>query len=264
MTQSDTVPTHDEGNTKLRRRARQFCFTLNNYTQNDIDTIIHYVISLNGEYIIGKEIAPSTGTPHLQGYIKMKNAISFTALKKIIPKAHIEIARGTKIENINYCNKENEVLTNIISKKKVPMPEVINITLNEWQLNIIELLNTPDRRTIHWVVDFEGNKGKTTLCKYILDNYENVIYFTGGKSSDIASQIILCEMDPFIALFDFTRSKDGYISYEAIESVKNGLVNTPKYKGGFKSFNNPHVFIFSNFEPETSKLSVDRWNIIYI
>lgn len=263
MTQSDTVPTPDEGNTKLRQRARSYCFTLNNYTQNEIDTIITYVNSLKSEYFIGKEVG-SNGTPHLQGFLNFKNAISFNSLKKIIPRAHIEKCKGNKIENLNYCGKDNDVLTNIIRKKVVPMPEVVTISLNEWQTKVINLLDKPDKRTINWIVDEEGNKGKTTLCKYILEQYENVIYFTGGKSSDIASQIILCEYDPFIALFDFTRSKDGYISYEAIESVKNGIINTPKYKGGFKIFNNPHVFIFSNFKPDESKLSKDRWNIIII
>jgi len=47
-------------------RYRHIVFTLNNYSQNE------YLALLNNEYIryvvIGKEICPSTGTPHLQGY----------------------------------------------------------------------------------------------------------------------------------------------------------------------------------------------------
>lgn len=117
MTQVDTVSTLDEGNTKLRQRARKYCFTLNNYTQNNIDTIILYVTTQNGQYIIGKEVGES-GTPHLQGYIEFKNAISFNSLKKIMPQAHIEKTRGNKTENLNYCKKDNDYLTNIIEKKK--------------------------------------------------------------------------------------------------------------------------------------------------
>ena len=47
-------------------RYRHIVFTLNNYSEDE------YLNILNSEYfkyvIIGKEICPTTGTPHLQGY----------------------------------------------------------------------------------------------------------------------------------------------------------------------------------------------------
>lgn len=87
------------------------------------------------------------------------------------------------------------------------MPEIIKYKLYDWQVKLVNLLNEPDRRTINWIVDTKGNKGKTTLCKHFIENYEDVIYFSGGKSTDIASQILLAEFDPKICLFDFLDPK---------------------------------------------------------
>lgn len=86
----------------MTTRHRNYCFTINNYDESQIENLE----KIDCEYIIyGKEIAPSTGTPHLQGFIKFKNAKSFNAVKKLIPKAHIEITVGTPEQNIEYCSK---------------------------------------------------------------------------------------------------------------------------------------------------------------
>lgn len=59
--------------------------------------------------IFGKEICPTTGTPHLQGYLSFKNARSWNGVRKLLKqKAHIEIAKGNDYQNFNYCTKEND------------------------------------------------------------------------------------------------------------------------------------------------------------
>lgn len=50
-------------------RVKRFCFTLNNYTEDDIKKLQEYAQEWTQFAIIGKEIAPTTGTPHLQGYM---------------------------------------------------------------------------------------------------------------------------------------------------------------------------------------------------
>jgi len=87
----------------MSSRGRAFCFTLNNYTEED-------VIALSGvrcEYIIfGFEVGES-GTPHLQGYVRFKNPAKFNEVKNKMPKCHIEIAKGSAKQNITYCTKEH-------------------------------------------------------------------------------------------------------------------------------------------------------------
>ena len=53
------------------------------------------------------------GTLHLQGYIEMKQPARLAALKKLLPRAHLEMARGTKGECIRYCLKEETSLGTI-------------------------------------------------------------------------------------------------------------------------------------------------------
>lgn len=51
-----------------------------------------------------------TGTLHLQGYLEMKQPARMSALKKLLPRAHLEKAMGTKLQCIQYCLKEESSL----------------------------------------------------------------------------------------------------------------------------------------------------------
>lgn len=47
------------------------------------------------------------GTRHLQGYIEMPNACRLPRMKKLIPRAHFEPRRGTKVQAVTYATKED-------------------------------------------------------------------------------------------------------------------------------------------------------------
>jgi len=89
---------------QIPQRARGWCLTLNNWTSTQW---YHLVCKLKYDYmIIGYEVAPTTGTKHLQVYLYVRNKASKTTLKSMFPTAHIEDARGTSEENIKYCSKD--------------------------------------------------------------------------------------------------------------------------------------------------------------
>lgn len=55
------------------------------------------------------ETCPTTGTPHIQGYIRFKTRKLLSAVKnQLHPSAHLELARGSEEENRNYCSKARE------------------------------------------------------------------------------------------------------------------------------------------------------------
>lgn len=85
-------------------RQRRFCFTLNNYTEEDITRLRNWKTS-SKYMILGYEVAPTTGTPHIQGYVNFKNAKTFSSIKKSFPKIHLEPAKGTDEDNQKYCSK---------------------------------------------------------------------------------------------------------------------------------------------------------------
>lgn len=84
-------------------QARRWCFTLNNYTDDECSVFEQLEVK---SIIIGKEVGENN-TPHLQGYIKFNTPKRLAALKKINKRAHWEKARGTDQDNYKYCSKEN-------------------------------------------------------------------------------------------------------------------------------------------------------------
>jgi hypothetical protein len=89
------------------QKSRAFVFTLNNYTNEDEIR----VQNIKCNYLIyGREIAPSTGTPHLQGYVRFENARHFKSVKKeFTNETHLETAKGSIDQNIKYTSKESNV-----------------------------------------------------------------------------------------------------------------------------------------------------------
>lgn len=100
---------------QIMSRLRNFCFTFNNYPEDYISIIkqIPYV----RYYIIGKEVGEK-GTPHLQGYVQLQHKVSFKKIKSILTKCHIESAKGSATENIDYCSKDGDYETFGTPKKQ--------------------------------------------------------------------------------------------------------------------------------------------------
>lgn len=89
-------------------RSRAYCFTINNYTDVDTDNIME--LANHAEYIVvGREVG-AEGTRHYQGYVYFKEAKLFSSVKKKLPRAHIEVTKGTVEDNRRYCTKDNDIL----------------------------------------------------------------------------------------------------------------------------------------------------------
>ena len=127
-----------------------------------------------------------------------------------------------------------------------------------WQSDVLKVLEAPaDPRQIIWIYDSVGGKGKTHLAKYIVGEY-GAFYCRGGKTADIAYAYNYEK----IVLFDYTRDHEEYVNYGVLEMFKDGMVISPKYESVLKMTDPPHVIVFSNFEPDRSKMSADRWNVV--
>jgi len=93
----------------MTNRSRAWCFTLNNYTEDEEQHFVDMEGHKQLKYmIIGKEVGEE-GTPHLQGYIVFQNQKTFDQAKKLISlRAHIEKPVGNAKQNIAYCSKDEE------------------------------------------------------------------------------------------------------------------------------------------------------------
>jgi len=136
-------------------------------------------------------------------------------------------------------------------------PPELELKLNTWQQSMLEELEEePDDRSIVWIYDPLGGIGNSTLAKYLVRNHDAII--VSGSKNDILHGY----QNQKIVIFDYTRSQEGYISYSAMEDIKNGCYFVSKYNSRMVVRDgNCHVLVFANWVPDESKLSQDRWDI---
>jgi len=135
--------------------------------------------------------------------------------------------------------------------------EMLKAELRPWQTNALASLDGQDERTVLWIMDSTGGKGKTFLAKWLCV-VRDAFYVEGGKKADIS---FAYQMQPTV-VFDLCRQSEEFVNYGTIESFKNGMMFSPKYHSSMKVFKPARVVVFSNWAPDRSKLSADRWNII--
>lgn len=85
-------------------RSRGYCFTINNPNGWD-DADIENLKKQSSYGVVGKEIGEE-GTSHYQGYVRFQNPKTFSQIKKIISRAHIEKQKGTCCQAADYCKKD--------------------------------------------------------------------------------------------------------------------------------------------------------------
>lgn len=90
-------------------KARRWCFTLNNYSPDELEHVNAFFAGPRVRYgIYGRETGDG-GTPHLQGFCILNQPIRFQSFKNALcPRAHLEVARGTSEQAADYCRKESD------------------------------------------------------------------------------------------------------------------------------------------------------------
>lgn len=97
------------GPRRTRNPVINWTFTLNNYRQEDFEHLDKLYSQGHFKYLIyGKEICPTTGTPHLQGFCQLSKKQRFSGVKKLFgSKYHLEEAI-TPWFAAEYCKKDGE------------------------------------------------------------------------------------------------------------------------------------------------------------
>lgn len=255
------------GNTKQISPSKHWFLTLNNYTTQSIDFFC--ADSSIERYVFQEEMSES-GTPHLQGHFEFK--------KKVRPVGHFT---GTPCSGghwektksrraaITYCSKcdtrNGQTYTKGFPKNAFRQIKVLTKDqLYFWQKDVLFIAESePDDRTINWIWEAEGNRGKSAMVKYLVVNHHAMII--SGKSADIKYQIATAELPPDIIIYDVPRAKRNRVNYAALEQIKDGLFASTKYESKMVLIPDVHIFVFANFEPILDDtVSKDRWNIIEI
>jgi len=89
-------------------QGKNWCFTINNYSQEELGHLHTLVDSDEVTYLVFQEERGETGTPHIQGFVQAASRKRVNGIKAIVgTRAHVEIARGTAEQNKQYCTKED-------------------------------------------------------------------------------------------------------------------------------------------------------------
>lgn len=262
-------------------RGKHWCFTLNNPTLSHLSHLTQSLEDHAKRYVFQLEFAPTTGTPHFQGYVEWKGRQYFNTTKRWVGgvSPHVELCASPS-RSINYCRKHVDKPERIddvsaalwdrgprwmVGIAKPVESRVTDENLRDWQRELVSTLRFPaDDRKIQWWWDATGNVGKTSLARYlVLSDKYNAIY-VGGKAGDVKYAISALEphqRDDLIVIYGVTRSYEKFISYQALEEVKDGIFFSSKYESKQLVMNPPIMIVFANFSPDRMQLSADRWDV---
>lgn len=268
-------------NVKKERKSQispsvHWCFTakVEDISGSSMSSILSQVCK---SYVFQKEIPDKKDDDefyapyiHWQGYMAFKK--KSRPFEIGLPKStHWSKTRSVK-HSIAYCSKDDTcVMPKELFKKNIriprPLHQITYESLRPWQKELAEGYKDfadPYDRTINWYWEPEGKIGKSILVKYFVDQRGAVT--VSGKGSDclyaIQQYVEKNGEGPDIIIIDIPRCVNlEYVSYTAIEKLKDGCFFSGKYEGGMVRINTPHIIIFANEEPHTEKMSRDRWRV---
>lgn len=150
---------------------------------------------------------------------------------------------------------------------KIFVPEHLkNLELYEWQDNFLKYIKDKNRRNIHCIIDPDGNKGKSTLCRYCMINYRGYLLPNindGNKLIEAFCNMLMSKEDnnPEYLFIDFPKSTPKKLEefFTCIEKITDGYVYDTRnvYKEWW--FNPPKIIVMSNHDLNIEYLSQDRW-----
>ncbi len=250
-----------------RTRGRAWMFTLNNFTNGDVERIRH----LEGwdgpvRFLVCQEEMGENETPHLQGYCEFTKVHTLSMCRKLIA-CHWEKRRGTQAEAVRYCTKNDtrvedglqiefgirarskccsDLITSI--ENGAMLSELAEVFPREYMRNFrgIEALRGKLQKKRFYPMNIEVFWGSTGTGKSYTAWKENpnayeVTYPKGSswfwQGYEGQETVILDEFASQIKLQDFLRLLDRYPF-----SVDQ--------KHGGTQFTSKKIVICSNFDPE--------------
>jgi len=250
--------------------ALRWTFTWNNFPEDFLEQLAPAF--LGTLWVAGKEFAPSTGTPHLQGYVEFRKKVRPIGYKGIPKTIHWgdkngKPARGTRNENYDYCVKDGDFVGNMTREREkinMDIDEENVITLDDmypWGRELVKMVDgcLPDKRDrkIYWYWSSAGCMMKTETARYLC-YYHDAVVIQGGRKHVLA---VACKCKAPIYILIVPRTDEGFVSYASIELIKDALYMSAFGVEATEPVNRkkPWVIVMANFPFKKTALSEDRW-----
>jgi len=239
--------------------SRNWCFTLNNPTSNEIQSIDAWDIKA---LIVGLEHG-GKGTEHLQGNVIFKTSKRLTAVKKLSDRAHWEITKSPS-DAWNYCSKEKIIMMkdNRSQGKRSDLIEATDCLKQGGIVSLIDkhpdiyvkysngfdklkqLLEKPRSKKpeVIWIFGKTGT-GKTKMayernpdnCYITMKDKNGLITFNGYRNEQV------CIMDEM---------RQGSIPFDLLLGILDRYPLKLDVKYGYINFNSDIIYITSPFHPK--------------
>lgn len=214
------------------------------------------------------ESGETTEYEHYQGRFSLKLKKRLKQLKEIFGnKYHFSITSNSNRENNFYVMKDETRIDGPWDENSDILPRYIPRQVREinelwpWQNKIIEMSKIWDTRHIHAIIDKQGNIGKSILVTYMgVNKMSNNIPFCNDYKDIL--RMVMDRPKRRCYTIDIPRAINKeklFQMYGAIETVKSGYAYDDRYKFKEDYFDSPNIFVFTNVEPDTNLLSIDRW-----
>ncbi|AJD07507.1 replication-associated protein [Odonata-associated circular virus-4] len=241
-----------------------YIFTINNPTEDDTDKLqlAPGITSIAYQYERGE-----TGTRHIQGAIRFARRTTFNQVKRILPRAHIEAARGTWQQCMDYCTKLEtreegpfllgkcanedmapyqrleEDIKNGATRDDIENRHFKLYLRHHTAINHILTFHTKPRSNKPTVTVLWGptGTGKTRAVVKRASNRGDSLYIKErGKWWDGYAGQAICLLDEFY----------GWLPFGCLLRLLDRYPNRVEYKGGSTQFTSDEIWITSNKEPK--------------
>lgn len=246
-------------------RAKHWCFTINNYTDDDIAACRRVGETHPCTYLVYGLERGDSGTPHVQGFVSFHTRLRLNQLRELIStRGHYEIARGSPRQAAEYCKKDGDYH----EFGSPPLGQGTRNDLQAVQERIIAGATKDEIRSEFFTV---YAKYPRAITEYIHDlqtkrtwETEVIVYWgkTGtGKTRAVYEFISLDDIyvhpgdswfDGYhgqsVALFDDFNGSEFKLSY-LLKLLDRYPMQVP-IKGSYVNWVPKHIFITSNKDPQ--------------
>ncbi|UNY50602.1 replication associated protein [Chifec virus UA13_1885] len=252
----------------MNSTVRRFVYTLNNCSEAELNKCCFFINNFCKYGIVGEEVAPTTETPHLQGFCNLTKPMRFSTIKKHLgDRIHIEKAAGSDKDNQKYCSKAGKffeagrpqsqgerndlaaVVDTIQSGANIKsVAEHHPAAFIKYHRGIKEYIRTirpiPVRDFKTEVFYFWGEPGtgksRTALEEAKGRAVDSIYYKPRGLWWDGYEQQECVIIDDFY----------GWIKYDEMLKIMDRYPYKVQIKGGFEEFTSKYIWITSNINTD--------------
>ena len=276
-------------NTGINPRGSQWCYTLNNFSDDDVLRLraLHTEDKNKVIYHAFQAEVGERGTPHLQGYIAFSATKMRSTVANLVSKrAHLERTLGTPAEASNYCTDEDkrdpnkmDVLHTAWDLSAVPDQSLKAIPTSGTRSDLVSLKRRLDADETVWEIAnddaFFGNVAKH--WKFALqykasrieprDTKTDVFVFYGAPGTGKSRAAFNFDKSFAVPASNGTQWMDGYdpkrhrvvifddfhasVPAHMLLRLCDGYPLQYPIKGGFAEFRPEAIVLTSNYPPES-------------